>query len=142
VHVHASLDETVPGLIPGMYISGHIHTDENYTRTLPNDAIVSEGTKSYIFVLDEQATEAEHGHEENHAGESDEEHGEHSGETQEGENNEVMAFRMVEVITGLQDEGYTEIKLLNPLPDDTQIVMNTAYYLLSDLKKDEAGDDD
>ena len=79
---------------------------------------------------------------ENHAGESDEEHGEHSGETQEGENNEVMAFRMVEVITGLQDEGYTEIKLLNPLPDDTQIVMNAAYYLLSDLKKDEAGDDD
>ncbi|MDD3105695.1 MAG: efflux RND transporter periplasmic adaptor subunit [Bacteroidales bacterium] len=142
VHVHASLDETVPGLIPGMYISGHILTDENYTRTLPNDAIVSEGTKSYIFVLDEQATEAEHGHEENHAGESDEEHGEHSGETQEGENNEVMAFRMVEVITGLQDEGYTEIKLLNPLPDDTQIVMNAAYYLLSDLKKDEAGDDD
>jgi len=53
-----------------------------------------------------------------------------------------MAFRMVEVITGLQDEGYTEIKLLNPLPDDTQIVMNAAYYLLSDLKKDEAGDDD
>lgn len=142
VHVHASLDETVPGLIPGMYISGHIHTDEKYTRTLPNDAIVSEGTKSYIFILDKEATEAEHGHEENHAGESDEEHGEHSGETQEGENNEVMAFRMVEVITGLQDEGYTEIKLLNPLPDDTQIVMNAAYYLLSDLKKDEAGDDD
>jgi cobalt-zinc-cadmium efflux system membrane fusion protein len=53
-----------------------------------------------------------------------------------------MAFRMVEVVAGLQDEGYTEVKLLNPLPDDTQIVMNTAYYLLSDLKKDEAGDDD
>ncbi|RCW39052.1 MULTISPECIES: efflux RND transporter periplasmic adaptor subunit [Marinilabilia] len=154
VHVHASLDETVPGLIPGMYISGHILTDENYTRTLPNDAIVSEGTKSYIFVLDEEATEAEHGHEVNHADEdehahdethaeeSDEEHARHEEGTHEGEGDEVMAFRMVEVVAGLQDEGYTEVKLLNPLPDDTQIVMNTAYYLLSDLKKDEAGDDD
>lgn len=149
VHVHASLNETVPGLIPGMYISGHIHTDENYTRTLPNDAIVSEGTKSYIFVLDEEATEAEHGHEENHADEdghahdethaeeSDEEHAEHEGDTHQGEQGEVMAFRMVEVVAGLQDEGYTEVKLLNPLPENTQIVLNAAYYLLADLGKEE-----
>jgi cobalt-zinc-cadmium efflux system membrane fusion protein len=142
VQVHASLNETVPGLIPGMYISGHIDTDENYTRTLPNNAIVTEGTKSYIFVLDKEATEAEHGHEETHAQESDEEHGEHEEDTREGENNEAMAFRMVEVVTGLQDEGYTEVKLLNPMPEDTQVVLNAAYFLLADLKKDEAGDDD
>jgi cobalt-zinc-cadmium efflux system membrane fusion protein len=48
-----------------------------------------------------------------------------------------MAFRMVEVITGKQDGGYTEIKLLSPLSDDTQIVMNAAYYLLADMKKEE-----
>ena len=142
VQVHARLNETVPGLIPGMYISGHIDTDENFTRTLPNDAIVSEGTKSYIFVLDKEATEAEHGHEETHAQESDEEHGEHKEDTQEDENNEAMAFRMVEVVTGLQDGGYTEVKLLNPMPEDTQVVLNAAYFLLADLKKDEAGDDD
>src|SRR5690606_38621962 len=53
VHIHARLDKNPGNLIPGMYVSGHIHTDENYTRTLPNDAVVTEGTKSYIFILDE-----------------------------------------------------------------------------------------
>jgi cobalt-zinc-cadmium efflux system membrane fusion protein len=148
VHVHASLNEPMPGLIPGMYISGHIHTDENYTRTLPNDAIVTEGTKSYIFILDESLEAEEHeGHEheavaeneEGHDHEAEENHEEHDGEAGHDDENggHVMAFRMIEVITGKQDEGYTEIKLLNPLPDDTKIVMNAAYYLLADLGKEE-----
>ena len=46
-----------------MYISGHLHTDEKYTRTLPNDAIVTEGTKSFIFILDNEAI-GEHGRDE------------------------------------------------------------------------------
>ena len=45
------------GLIPGMYISGHIHTDKNYTQALPDNAVVTEGTKSFIFVLDQKALE-------------------------------------------------------------------------------------
>ena len=44
---------------------------------------------------------------------------------------------MVEVIPGLKDEGYTEIRLINPLPENTQVVMNAAYYLLADMKKEE-----
>ncbi|MEX2428902.1 MAG: efflux RND transporter periplasmic adaptor subunit [Bacteroidales bacterium] len=147
VHIHAKLDNNPGNLIPGMYVSGHIHTDENYTRTLPNDAVVTEGTKSYIFILDESVEAEEHeGHEheavakeEGHDHETEENHEEHSGvaglENEEG--GHVMAFRMVKVITGMQEGGYTEIKLLNPLPDDTQIVMNAAYYLLADMKKEE-----
>jgi cobalt-zinc-cadmium efflux system membrane fusion protein len=53
-----------------------------------------------------------------------------------------MAFRMVEVIPGLKDDGYTEIHLINSLPDNTQVVLNKAYYLLADMKKEETGDDD
>ena len=63
VHIHADIDEKVSGLISGMYISGHLHTDEKFTRTLPNDAIVTEGTKSYIFIQVNEALE-EHGHDE------------------------------------------------------------------------------
>jgi cobalt-zinc-cadmium efflux system membrane fusion protein len=151
VHVHARLDKNPGNLIPGMYISGHIHTDENYTRTLPNDAIVNEGTKSFIFVLDESLEGEEHeGHDheavteneegnEGHDHEAEENHEEHSGESghEDEEGSHLMAFRMVEVITGMQESGYTEIKLLNPLPDDTRIVMNAAYYLLADMKKEE-----
>jgi cobalt-zinc-cadmium efflux system membrane fusion protein len=140
VHIHASINEQFSGLIPGMYISGHLHTDENYTQALPDNAVVTEGTKSFIFVLDQKVLiEFKEENEEN------ENNGEENGEEYEeaieiGE--DAMAFRMIEVVTGQKDDGYTEVKLLDSLPENIQIVMNAAYYLLSDLKKDEAGDDD
>jgi cobalt-zinc-cadmium efflux system membrane fusion protein len=145
VHIHARLDKNPGNLIPGMYVSGHIHTDENYTRTLPNDAVVTEGTKSYIFILDESVEAEEHeGHEHEALAENEEGHEGHEHEAEEGheghedeDSGHVMSFRMVEVITGTQENGYTEIKLLSPLPDSTQIVMNAAYYLLADMKKEE-----
>ena len=128
VHIHASLDQNPGNLIPGMYISGHIHTDEHYTRTLPDDAVVKEGTKSYIFILDNSALSEDH--------QDDEEQS--NGESRHvEETGHERSFRMVEIITGHEDDGYTEIRLLDSLPDDTQIVMNAAYYLLADMKKGE-----
>lgn len=124
VHIHASLDENPGNLIPGMYVTGHIHTDKNFTNALPDDAIVTEGTKSYIFVADPTIEGDEHEHEEEAESHEEEQH--------------KLAFRMVEVITGQQDDGYTEVKLLNPISEGAAIVMNAAYYLLADLKKGEA----
>jgi cobalt-zinc-cadmium efflux system membrane fusion protein len=106
------------GLIPGMYISGHLHTDEKLTRTLPNNAFVSEGTKSFIFIEDDNALEEQH--------------------QKEG----LKAFKMVEVITGQKDDRYTEVHLLDSLPENTQIVMNAAYYLLADMNKEETNHED
>ncbi len=111
VHIHSKINEDTEGLIQGMYISGHLHTDKKYTRTLPNDAIVTEGTKSFIFIV------------------------EHSN------NPEETAFKPVEVIPGIKDDGYTEIKFLDTLPDNTVVALNSAYYLLSDMQKSETGDD-
>ena len=151
VHVHAKINEKVSGLIPGMYISGHLHTDEKYTRTLPNDAIVAEGTKSFIFILDNEAveeqghSETEHdGHDEDkeaHVEEDNHEGHEHGDVDDDDATEEKMAFRMVEVIPGLKDEGYTEIQLINSLPENTQVVLNAAYYLLADMKKEETEHD-
>ena len=128
VHIHASLDKKVPDLIPGMYITGHIHTDDHYTKALPNDAIVTEGTKSYIFVVDNDALKEIHKGEESAGVENSELH---------AESEHQMAFRMVEIIPGQKDETYTEIKLLDSLPKDTKVVMNAAYYLLADMGKEE-----
>ena len=121
VNIHTKIDGSVDGLIPGMYVSGHLHTDKRLTETLPDDAIVSEGTKSYIFVLDETAkpTHDEHG-------EDEEEHDEN-----------VKAFKMTEIITGQKDDGYTEVKLIENLPENVKVVLNAAYYLLADMKKEE-----
>lgn len=132
VSIHAYLEKNIGNLIPGMYINGRLHTDENYTRTLPNDAIVMEGTKSYIFIKDDESLE-EIEHDEHAKSESQEEN---------MDNDEKMAFRMIEVITGQKDDGYTEIHLLDSLAENTQVVMNAAYYLLADMKKEETGDDD
>lgn len=131
VHIHANITDKISGLIPGMYITGHFHTDDKYTLTLPSDAVVAEGTKSFVFILDETALE-EHS-------EIEEEDGQE--ENSDGPLNDidgnVKRFKMVEVITGQKDDVYTEIHLIDSLPDDTQIVMNAAYYLLADMKKEE-----
>jgi cobalt-zinc-cadmium efflux system membrane fusion protein len=128
VHIHSKINENTTGLIPGMYITGHIHTDGKYVKTLPNDAIVTEGTKSYIFIVDSNKTEHNH--------HSEEEHSEKS-HLHEHNNLATLRLKMTEVITGTTDEGYTEIHLINELPENTKIALNSAYYLLSDLKKEE-----
>jgi cobalt-zinc-cadmium efflux system membrane fusion protein len=117
VHIHSKLDNYDPALIPGMYISGHIHTDKHLTQTLPDDAIVTEGTKSFIFVLDNSVL--------------------HDDENHSHEQEDLMAFRMVEIIPGSKDDGHTEVKLINSLPENSKIVLNAAYYLLADMNKEE-----
>ena len=146
VHIHAKINKKVPGLIQGMYISGHLHTDKQFTQTLPNDAIVTEGTKSFIFILDNEALESkeidehdghDHGTEEKaDAHTTNDEHSRHDNDSGH-DNNGEMAFRMLEVIPGLKDDGYTQITLVDTLPENTQVVLNSAYYLLSELGKGE-----
>lgn len=127
VHIHTKIAGDKSGLIPGMYISGHLHTDEKYTRTLPNDAIVREGTKSFIFVEDNSVIEEK-------VGQKDENEIQSNKKVKaRGE----MAFRMVEIIPGRKDDGYTEIHFLDSLQENMQIVLNAAYYLLADMKKEE-----
>ncbi len=126
VKVHASINDSKKGLIPGMYITGHIHTDSIYTKTLPADAVVREGEKYYIFIVDNKALKEEHEHLAHEENESEE---------------KLYAFRMVEIAKGAEDNGYVEIRLLSPMPDTTKVVVKGAYYLLSDLKKEETEHD-
>jgi len=49
VHVHASFKHKGNGLIPGMYITGRISTDNDFSYALPEGAVVKEGGKNYIF---------------------------------------------------------------------------------------------
>src|SRR5699024_3823060 len=50
VHVHAEIEGSTEGLIPGMYIGGRIAVSNVSTAALPEAAIVGEGEESYIFV--------------------------------------------------------------------------------------------
>ena len=107
VHVHAEIEKKEGYLITGMYINGKIHTESNLLPALPEGAIVEEEGKSYIFMAEK--------HEED-------------GETE-------WAFQPVEIITGIEEDGWVEVKLLEPLPEDAMLALNNAYYLISEMKK-------
>ena len=108
VHVHAEIKNKEDFLIPGMYINGKIRIgDNNSVNALPESAIIEEEGKPYIFMAE--------AHEED-------------GKTE-------WAFKAIEVRTGITEDGWVEIKLLEPLTDDTQVAWNNAYYLISEMKK-------
>lgn len=109
VHIHAVIEQKEGYLIPGMYINGKIHTESSLVPALPDHAIVEEDGKTYIFTAEQ--------HQED-------------GQTE-------WTFEPVEIKTGMQDDGWTEIKLLSPLADGALLAMNNAYYLISEMKKGE-----
>ncbi len=106
VNIHANIESDTEGLIPGMFITGHLHTNKDYVKTLPNDAVVTEGSKSFIFIL-------------------------------EHEDGDHAEYKKIEIIKGKSNEAYTQINLLEELPENTRVVLNNAYYLLADINKDE-----
>ena len=114
VHVHAEIEKKEDFLIPGMYINGKIHTESESVQALPEEAIIEEAGKPYIFTAE--------AHEED-------------GQTE-------WEFTPVEIRTGTTDEGWTEINLLEPLPEGTQVAWNNAYYLIAEMKKSETAHDD
>ena len=90
VHIHARLDKNPGNLIPGMYVSGHIHTDENNhpapfltMRWLPKEL-----NPISLFWMNRLKQKNTRGHEheavaeneERHDHEAEENHEEHEGE--------------------------------------------------------------
>lgn len=110
VHVHASFKNRGNGLIPGMYITGRISTENDYSHALPEAAVVKEGGKHYIFSVQKEK--------------------------------EGIRFTPVEVVIGQTEDGWDEIKLLSPLKPGTLFARNGAYYLISEMKKSETGEED
>ena len=106
VHVHAEIKNKEDFLIPGMYINGKIHTTGRKVFALPSEAIIEEEGKPYIFIA----------------------------QPPEGEESE-WKFTPIEICTGITDEGWVEIKLLEELPEGTKVAWNNAYYLIGEMKK-------
>lgn len=109
VHVHAEIDQKEHLLIPGMYINGKIYTESASVIALPEEAIVVEEGKSYIFMAEAQQED---------------------GETE-------WVFTPVEIRMGNSDEGWVEISLLEPFSESAKVAWNNAYYLISEMKKGE-----
>ena len=146
LHIHVDIDDTEANLIPGMYISGRIVADNIMTTVLPDHAVVEDQGKAYIFVKSE---EDDHNHGE---AEKTDDHGhgdetkahEHGAEEKtdghdhgEEDTGDKWTFKKVEVIVGMSASGFTEVKLLTPLGHHDKVAGNGAYFLLSEMSKEE-----
>jgi cobalt-zinc-cadmium efflux system membrane fusion protein len=107
VHVHAEIDDPEEYLIPGMYINGSIQTSSDRVWALPEEAIVNDDGKSFMFLAVQRIE---------------------NGRTE-------WEFTPEEIITGTQQGSWVEVKLLRALSEDAQVTMNNAYYLISEMKK-------
>lgn len=102
--VRVSISDPAAEMLPGMAVTAIINTSDEEVDALPDDAVVTSGGKSYIFVLEDR-------HEEN-------------GET-------ACHFKRTEVITGAHEHGYTQIKPLSPIEANAIVVTSNAFYLNS-----------
>ncbi|MDD4608646.1 MAG: efflux RND transporter periplasmic adaptor subunit [Bacteroidaceae bacterium] len=133
VQVHAQISPMPTDLITGSYVEAYIQVGDTEMLAIPQTAIVSDGGKEYLFVYDPLATKkiknASHQEGEAH---------EHEEGDEEQHKEGLRAYKMVEIITGIQNDGYSQVTLVDSLSTDAQIVITGAYYLLSDLQKSEA----
>jgi len=112
VHVHANIKVKMTSLLPGLYVEGRIVENEKMMDVLPEEAIVTEGNRSFIFVK--------------------------SVHKDEGDNDvKILTFDVKDVTTGVKDAGFVEVTFAEPLREDAKIVINGAYMLSSELIKGE-----
>lgn len=114
VRVHCRLLKEDKELLPGMFLKGIIETGLATTTALPDKAIVLAAGKSYIFI----ALGSETKEEKKIADSTAEKH---------------IAFKQIEVTTGVSENGYTEVILPEGFDKNSKVVVNGAYDLLSKM---------
>lgn len=110
VHVHAEIENKEGFLIPGMYVRGRIMVDDMENYALPEEGLVREGEKYFVF----SATQEVHNEDTN------------------------WVFKPIEVVAGVRDGGWVEIKFVELPEAGTMFAWNNAYNLIAELKKEEA----
>lgn len=110
VHIHAEIENKTGLLLPGMYIQGRILVTTETTLALPESGVVREGDKFFVFTAVKMKV---------------------------GE--ELMwDFFPLEVEVGTTDNGWTEILPITPFQKNQKFASQGAYYLMAELKKEEA----
>jgi len=103
VTVHAVINnKEQKNLIPGMYVTALISTGTRLMAAVPVDAVVRSEGKQFIFVVIPE----------------------------EGKNNTVR-FKKAEVVTGVTELGFMQIKPLQDLPATVKVALKGAFYLQS-----------
>jgi cobalt-zinc-cadmium efflux system membrane fusion protein len=113
VNVHAELDNEDGSLLPGMYVRGKVAITDRLSLALPKEAIAMDGERHYIFMAEQM---------------------EKDGELE-------WHFSPVEISVGVENNNWLEVKLHEHIDGKARFAWNNAYYLISELKKEEVAHD-
>ena len=99
VRVHAHLKGEQPPFIRDLFAEARIWLDDETTPALPEEAIFREGETAYVFAGPEE------------------------------QRGDEVSFERLRVNPGATDDGYTAVRLIDPLPEGMRIVTQGAYYV-------------
>ena len=89
-------------ILPGMFCSAEIHTDEQEMDALPEEAVIGEGlSNTYIYY------------------------------TRSPEMDSLITFQRMVVRTGFSEDDYIQVTPLDTIPPDARIVISGSYYVKS-----------
>ncbi|WP_145859637.1 efflux RND transporter periplasmic adaptor subunit [Pedobacter suwonensis] len=107
VQIHCHLDQEDTQLLPGMYLKAYVESGVSKVEALPDAAIVEFEGKKFVFI-----------------------------EQPPSRSNKTYRYRMMEVKTGVAENGYTQISFAEQI-DNVKVVVKGAYDLLSKVKNTE-----
>lgn len=125
VGVFGRIIKPAKSLLPGMFVNAIMEVGTSSEPAVPQGAVVQAGGKSYIFILANNSdTTAKKGRagEQKSANEEEESH---------------IAFRRVEVNTGVTENGFTAITAPEKFNMQSKIVFKGAYDLISKMNNSE-----
>jgi len=107
VRVHGHLEEERPPFIKDLFIRSKIWLTDATVQGLPSEAIIRDGMDAYIFAS--------------------------TAEVEDGE----LSFVKLRVTIGAEDQGFSEVRLIDPMPDGMKVVVKGAYYVDAQSKAGE-----
>lgn len=104
VRIHGHLKGKKPMFLKDFFIDAKIWLNDNTATALPEKAIISDGENEFIYVAKNEPKSKE------------------------------IEFQKISVITSATNNGFTAVKLLDPIPAGMKIVTKGAYYVYAQEK--------
>jgi len=104
VRVHGHLEGDKPQFIKDLFVNAKIWLTDSTVDALPEKAVITDGATSFIFLAYDDAEIEE------------------------------IKFEKLSIIPGSTSDGYTAVKLVDPIPAGMKIVTEGAYYIYAQSK--------
>lgn len=104
VRVHGHLDGDKPQFIRDLFVNAKIWLNDNTVNALPEKAIITDGATAFIYVATND------------------------------DQTEEIEFEKLSVIPGATSDGFTAVKLIDPIPAGKEIITEGAYYVYAQSK--------